>query len=174
MIRGSCGIGRGVRRNFIQGSLDKVFIWTFMVAVFLSLPGATTAIAFELITAAEAALPNMPDAEMNLRGVTRGPAIQQLSPSPSRGVRSPTPVVVKLIARNKEAIDKDSLKVTYMKAQPIDLTSRIKAFVSDGGIVISEAQIPPGTHFIRIDVKDTQGRASTALLKLAIEGNSAD
>ena len=123
----------------------------------------------ELITAAEAALPNSPDAGMTLRGISRGPAIEQISPAPgAKSVTSPVSFIVKLNARNNEKIDKDSVKVIYLKAQPIDLTPRIKPFLGDGGIEMKGAELPPGTHVLRIDVKDGQGRNSTALLTLKV------
>jgi hypothetical protein len=126
--------------------------------------------AAELITAEEAALPNPPDAAMTMRGISRGPSIEQVSPPENKSVKSPVALVIKLSARNNEKIDKDSVKVTYVKSRPIDLTARLKPFVSDGGIDMKDAEIPPGAHLIRVDVKDSQGRTSTALLKLTVEG----
>jgi hypothetical protein len=131
---------------------------------------SATAWSAELITAAEAALPNSPDAGMTLRGISRGPAIEQVSPAPgAKRVTSPVSFIVKLNARNNEKIDKDTVKVIYLKAQPVDLTPRIKAFLGDGGIEMKDAELPLGTHVLRIDVKDGQGRSSTALLTLKVE-----
>ena len=107
---------------------------------------------------------------MMLRGISRGPAIEQVSPAPgAKRVTSPVSFIVKLNARNNEKIDKDTVKVIYLKAQPVDLTPRIKAFLGDGGIEMKDAELPLGTHVLRIDVKDGQGRSSTALLTLKVE-----
>src|SRR6187431_2884577 len=77
---------------------------------------SATAWSAELITAAEAALPNSPDAGMTLRGISRGPAIEQVSPAPgAKRVTSPVSFIVKLNARNNEKIDKDTVKVIYLK-----------------------------------------------------------
>jgi hypothetical protein len=140
-----------------------------VTAFVLCLGFASRLSAFELISPEEAALPNPPDAAMTMRGISRGPSIEQVSPSENASSKSPLALVIKLTARNNEKIDKDSVKLTYVKSRPIDLTSRIKSFVSDNGIEIKEAEIPPGSHLIRVDVKDSQGRTSTALLKLQVQ-----
>ena len=66
-------------------------------------------------------------------------------------------------------IDLDALKVTYLKSPVVDLTSRIKPFAQATGIDMPDAQLPPGEHLVRVDVKDSEGRtASTSfLLKIA-------
>jgi hypothetical protein len=121
-----------------------------------------------LISEAEAKLPPSPDAGMTMRGLTRGPGIEQLSPDPDRGAAAPFPLKVKFMARNNVAIDPASVKLTYLKASPVDLTERIKPHLSADGISMNAAEVPPGTHVIRIEVKDTNGRASTGTIKLTV------
>jgi hypothetical protein len=121
-----------------------------------------------LITEAEAKLPASTDVGMTTRGLSRGPGVEQVSPSPDRGVQSPLPLKVKFIARNNVAIDPESVKVTYLKAQNVDLTERIKKHLTADGIDMAKAEIPPGTHLLRINLKDGQGRTSTATLKLIV------
>ena len=66
-------------------------------------------------------------------------------------------------------IDLEGLKVTYLKAPNVDLTSRVRTFAQPGGIDMPDALLPPGEHLMRIDVKDSEGRVSTTsfLLKIA-------
>jgi hypothetical protein len=66
-------------------------------------------------------------------------------------------------------INLDSLKVTYIKLEPIDLTERVREFAAADGIDFKDAEIPPGAHKIRIEVKDTDGVAGGAdfILKVA-------
>jgi hypothetical protein len=128
----------------------------------------TGARAEQLITEAEAAMPASADTGMTLRGITRGPSVEVVSPAANAKIKSPLALVVKFNARNNATIDKDSVKVTYIKAKTVDLTSRVKAFVKDDGIDMEKAEVPPGNHTIRVDVKDSQGRASTAMIKLSV------
>ena len=81
---------------------------------------------------------------------------------------SPLPLKIKFIARNNVAIDPDSVKVTYLKAQNVDLTDRIKKYLTPDGIDMAKAEIPPGTHQLRINLKHKNGRTSTATLKLTV------
>jgi hypothetical protein len=135
----------------------------------LGLPG--TAIADMLISEKEATLPPSSDVGLTTRGLTRGPGIEQVSPSPERGVQSPLPLKVRFVARNNVAIDPDSVKVTYLKSQSIDLTERIKKYLTADGIDMARAEVPPGTHHLRINLKDKQDRTSTVTIKLVVTPN---
>ncbi|MBV8790994.1 MAG: hypothetical protein JO205_11110 [Pseudolabrys sp.] len=131
---------------------------------------AGAAHAEQLITAAEASLPGVPDTGMTTRGITRGPAVEQVSPAPdAKNLTSPMALNIKFEARNNATIDKDSVKVTYIRANNVDITARVKPFVTADGIDMKKAEVPPGTHLIRVDVKDSQGRASMALIKLSVD-----
>ena len=121
-----------------------------------------------LISETEAKLPASTDVGMTTRGLTRGPGVEQVSPDPNRGVTSPLPLKIKFIARNNVAIDPDSVKVVYLKAQNVDLTDRIKKYLTPDGIDMAKAEIPPGTHQLRINLRDKNGRTSTATLKLTV------
>lgn len=142
---------------------------SFIITIFLALvTGAPmTAAAAPLITPEEAALPPQKGAVPNsARGITRGPKIQVSE----EGMRpSPMRFQVKFQTFGGSNIDLDALKVTYLKSPVVDLTPRIKPFVQATGIDMPDAQLPPGEHLVRVDVKDSEGRtASTSfLLKIA-------
>ena len=121
-----------------------------------------------LISEAEAKLPASTDVAMTTRGMTRGPGVQQISPSPNLGVPSPVPLKVKFVPRNNVAIDPDSVKVIYLKAKSVDLTERIKKHLTADGIDMANAEVPPGTHLLRINIKDSQGRTTMATIKLTV------
>lgn len=131
----------------------------------VSIPGANAAM---LISESEAGQPNSGDVGMVKRGLTRGPAIEQISPRPNSGVTSPLPLKLKFVIRNNIPIDPDSVKLTYLKAQSIDLTGRIKKHIAADGIDMAQAEVPPGTHLLRLDLKDKQGRVGTAVIKLTV------
>jgi hypothetical protein len=141
-----------------------------IVALALAAFGPGRAMAADvLITQAEANLPSPGDTMMATRGLTRGPGVEQLTPDPdSKGVKSPLPLKIKFVGRNNVAIDPASVKVTYLRTPSIDLTERIKAHLTPDGIDMKEVEVPPGTHVLRLDVRDQQGRASTATIKLTV------
>jgi hypothetical protein len=129
---------------------------------------AVPAFAEVLITEAEAKLPNAPDASMTMRGITRGPGIEQVSPNPDHSVSAPFPLKIKFQIRNNVAIDPDTVKLALVKAKPVDLTERVKKHLTEDGIEMSRADVPPGTYLLRLDVKDKQGRAGIAIIKLQV------
>jgi hypothetical protein len=122
-----------------------------------------------LISEAEANLPQAADTAMATRGITRGPGIELVSPAPGApNLKSPLPLRVKFIARNSVAIDLASVKLTYLRVPAVDLTDRIKPHVTKDGIDMEEAGVPPGSHLIRLDLKDTEGRAATTTISLTV------
>ena len=40
----------------------------------------------------------------------------------------------------------------------VDLTTRIRPFLTAAGLDVPDAIVPPGTHTLRIDLKDSDGR----------------
>lgn len=122
-----------------------------------------------LITEEEAAMPTSPDVGLTTRGITRGPSIEQVSPAPDAKIKSPIALVVKIGARNDATIDKDSVKLTYIRGKNVDVTSRIKPFITADGIEMKKADVPAGNHVLRLDVKDSQGRSTTTMIKLSVE-----
>jgi hypothetical protein len=60
------------------------------------------------------------------------------------------------------------VKLVYVKANPVDLTSRIRKHLKPDGIVMDQAEVPPGVHLLRIDLKDMQGRVGSAVIKLTV------
>lgn len=129
---------------------------------------AQIAAAETLISETEAKLPSSPDSGMATRGLTRGPAIELISPT-TAGVKSPLALKIKFTARNNVAIDPTSVKMTYLKLPPVDLTDRIKSHVTKDGIDMPGAEVPPGTHVLRVDLKDAEGRSATSMITLKVE-----
>ena len=146
--------------------------WVFAVVLSAGLMAGWGAVAPAaadvLISEAEAKLPPSPDAGMTMRGLTRGPGIEQLSPDPDRSASAPFPLKVKFLARNNVAVDPASVKLVYLKASPVDLTDRIKRYLTPEGITMNSAEVPPGTHLMRIELKDANGRSSTATIKVTV------
>ena len=121
-----------------------------------------------LITADEARLPASANTSPLKRGITRGPGIDQELPAADRSVQSPLPFRVKFETRNGVPIDVSSVKLTYLKATPVDLTARVKKYITPSGIEIGQAIAPAGIHFVQVDLKDMQGRAGSAIVKITV------
>ena len=122
-----------------------------------------------LISEAEAKLPQSGDSSMATRGVTRGPGIELVSPAPgTKNINSPLPLKIKFVGRNSVPIDTASVKITYLRTPSVDLTERVKAHLTKDGIDMAQADVPPGNHLIRIDVKDTEGRSASSTITLLV------
>ena len=118
-----------------------------------------------LITAKEAKLPDAAG-NLNTRGISRGPAIKVVSPEAGASTSGPFEFKVDFEPRGGATIDKSSIKVTYMKSPVVDLTPRIKGALTDNGFDLKNAEIPPGEHQIKITVKDSDGRETSATTTL--------
>jgi hypothetical protein len=118
--------------------------------------------ATQLVTEQEAAYPD--DPYTHDRGTpTAGPEIEVISPATRGLVKSPFQLRIKFKAHGGAAVDRDSIELTYQKVPTIDVTQRIASFISAEGIAIPDAELPPGIHLFRIDVKDTRGRWAAPL-----------
>lgn len=123
--------------------------------------------AASLISAKEAALPPAAGV-LTTRGISRGPAVKLISPEADTPVQSPFDFRVSLDARGGQKIDPDSVKVVYMKSPFVDLTPRLKSSITASGIQLSKAEVPPGTHTIRITAKDTEGRETNSVVTIVV------
>ena len=116
---------------------------------------AQLGVAASLISAKEAALPPAAGT-LATRGISRGPAIKLASPEADTPVMAPFDFKVTFEPRGDAKIDPGSVKVIYMKLPFVDLTPRLKGAISANGIDFAKADVPPGTHTIRVTVKDTE------------------
>ena len=128
---------------------------------------AQMVVAAPLISAKEAALPPAAGA-LATRGISRGPAIKLTSPEADTPVAAPFDFKVSFEPRGDAKIDPSSVKVVYMKSPFVDLTPRLKSAISANGIDFVKADVPPGTHTIRVTVKDTDGRETNSVLNLVV------
>jgi hypothetical protein len=123
------------------------------------LAAGTPSQAVELVTTQEAALPPDKLPPFDLRGSpVRRPSAVVVSPASNAGlVRSPLSLKLKIEAHGGAKIDPDTIVLTYKKTPEINITQRIMAYIKADGIEIPDAEVPPGVHEFRIEVKDNQG-----------------
>ena len=124
-------------------------------------------VAAALISAKEAALPPAAGA-LATRGISRGPGVKLASPEADTPVAAPFDFKVNFEPRGDAKIDPSSVKVVYMKSPFVDLTPRLKGAITANGIDFAKADVPPGTHTIRVTVKDTEGRETNSVMNLVV------
>ena len=149
--------------------MNKKYLLNSIFGIFLALIGAVPNLVFAapLITSKEAALPAASGA-LATRGISRGPAVKLNSPEADIPISSPFDFKVLFEARGEGKIDPNSVKVVYMKSPFVDLTPRLKSAITPTGINFSKAEVPPGTHTIRITVKDMDGRETNQVITIVV------
>ncbi|GAM09472.1 hypothetical protein OR1_01751 [Geobacter sp. OR-1] len=116
-----------------------------------------TAPSLQLLTDEEAALPNSRKA-----GFTELPAEGPEISADNVEItdRKPFRLAISFKPKAGEGADISSLRVTGLKVTPIDLTPRIKPFVSEAGLFIRNVILPEGQHRFRVSIADYRGRLS--------------
>lgn len=153
-----------ISRETIALSLVLAAICVFAPPAHISRAAAARA---WLITPQEAALgPYQGQPMMMLRGIG-GPLIRIISPDEGDGTKVPVlskPVHIKVLFEDSISTAKvimSSLKVTYLKLWGIDITDRLKPYISGDVIDVPQADIPEGDHSIRIEIKDSAGHLAS-------------
>jgi len=142
----------------------RVPIFLGFVAVVLSFE----ATAATLINDSEAKLP-APAKVVATRAITRGPGIKVVSPDVSaEKVASPFPLRIAFEPRGGSKIDLSSVKLTYLKTPSVELLDRVKGGLSEKGIELASAEVPPGEHQIRVTIQDSEGRQTSTILNLNV------
>ena len=139
----------------------------FNIAALIAFMGSAQA-GQVLITADEAKLPPPRGAvAVDRRGITRGPKIDFISLGDE--IHSPLRLQLKFESFGGAKIDPDSVKVTYLRTPNVDLTPRVKPFIQATGIDMPDAEMPAGDYMVRVDLKDSDGRAGSTsfILKVA-------
>lgn len=137
-------------------------------SLFIFSPGVPVADAATLITDNEAALPNATNAISGTRGISLGPEADQKLPQHDAAVSSPFRLVVSFVTRNGVQIDLSTVTLTYMKAPVVDLTERVKQYVTGAGIDMPTAEAPPGKHLIRLRFSDQNHRVATEWIEFTV------
>jgi hypothetical protein len=118
-----------------------------------------------LITEQEA---NLPQESVLVAGraITRGPSVQFVQSGAT--VHSPIHFQVRFQAFGGSKINLDTLRMIYLKTPEIDLVPRVIRFTQRDGIDILDAEIPPGEHYFRIEISDTEGRIRSSIFELKV------
>lgn len=132
-------------------------------------PGAHAAEPIHLITKQEASFPPPVASKSQERNLTRGPGVDRLAPPPIGIGSDPFRFAVKFKPRNGVAVDPMKVRVTYRREVDVDLTARIKPFITADGIDASAVIVPPGKHVIEVEATDKEGRVGRSQITLTVE-----
>lgn len=157
------GMRKALTASLACGAKISCGVATCLAAVLAgALALSASASAFELITVSEAALPPGTAPSFEVRGSpAQHPKITVVSPALGGGaVYSPVELKLDFRAFGGAAIDPGSVVITYIKSPNIDISPRIKPFITAAGIDIAQAEVPVGLHKFWIEVTDTDGRMS--------------
>ena len=141
-------------------------IWLGLLAIMVAGYASRAAAGVVLITAEEAQLP-VPKQIVSSRGITRGPRIE-VSDVDNGHLHSPLHFKLRFLAFGGSTIDLSTLAVTYLRVPNIDLTPRVRPFARPAGIDIPDAEVPPGEHAIRVELKDNEGRVAATNFFLTV------
>lgn len=136
------------------------------ITLLCGLPIAISVAAEVLIKESEAKLPPASATAPATRAITRGPGIRVVSPEGA--VVSPFPLHVVFEPRGGAKIDLSSVRMTYLRTPSVELLDRVRGGLSEKGIDLAIAEVPPGEHQIRLTVQDSEGRQTSTLLDLNV------
>jgi hypothetical protein len=122
-----------------------------------------------LIKQEEASLPPPPTtASVTLvtRGITRKPNV--ILTSPEATVSSPFDLHFKFEAHGGSKIKPSTFHIIYMRTPNVDLTTRVKPFVTADGVEMAGAEAPPGLHMIKVTISDSENREGSAVFTLNV------
>lgn len=116
-----------------------------------------------------------PDLDIRVRGRNDdGPVIRIASPRDAGIYAGPFPVEVAFTpGESGAAVDPASFKLVYKRGWGIDLTSRVKGFVTAEGIRVEEAELPPGTHRLELSIADIARNRSATVITVTVDPATA-
>jgi hypothetical protein len=89
--------------------------------------------------------------------------------SPTGPVGSPFPLRVAFTPHNGARIDPNGVTVTLLTKPEVDLTNRIRPYLSPGGVNFAQAEAPPGQYRIRIELIDDAGHVGATTVDLQVQ-----
>jgi hypothetical protein len=88
--------------------------------------------------------------------------------SPEKDVTSPFNFQLKFLAHGGSAINADSFHLTYLRNPTVDLTARVRTYVTAGGLEMAGGQAPLGRHVIEAKISDRDGREGSVVFVLNV------
>ena len=99
-----------------------------------------------------------------------GPLIEIASPTHNGTYEGPFPIKVKFEPGPKGyEVDISSLKLEYKKAWGIDITDRVRDFITGTVIDVEESELPRGRHTVEIEISDTAKNLSRQIFTVTVK-----
>jgi hypothetical protein len=127
----------------------------------------------QLITTDEARQPDALPGEV--RGLAKGAQGDPNGPeivvaSPEDGKHYQPPVAIDITFRPRASrVDVDTLEVAYLKWISIDITDRVRPYATETGIQVTNAELPKGSHRVRVTIADVEGRTTQRTMEIEVE-----
>lgn len=119
-----------------------------------------------LVTVEEAA---QPPTRASVEELNDGPVISIISPENDATLSGPFRLYIEVEKRVDGAdVRMDSMKVRYLKMVPIDITDRVKEYISGTNLDVPNAEFPAGEHRAEIYIEDAEGNASSKLFHVKV------
>jgi hypothetical protein len=131
-------MGVFARRTLLSGGILSIGL--------IAATGAWAQAGVWVVTNQEAAMPPSATSKAG-RAITRGPAVE-------------------FAGRGGEKINANSVQILVLRGSNVDITSRMKPYVTDKGIAIPNAMVPAGSYALQVSVKDASGRESLANVEI--------
>jgi len=128
---------------------------------------AAQAGAAALITDDEASRPT-DTAVVASRAITRGPTVHFEEHPADPNAHAPFEFRIRVEPHGGSTIDPATIHVIYLKVPAVDLTERLRPYITATGIDMPAAEAPAGIHPLRIEVSDTDGRVTQAIIHLEV------
>ena len=100
---------------------------------------------------------------------TLGPGIKVIAPRENTVQTAPFHIDIRFEQRGAAMVDLASLKVFLMKLWDIDITDRVRPYVSGDGIHVTHADFPKGQHTIKIAIADHEGHESARTMTVMVQ-----
>jgi hypothetical protein len=98
-----------------------------------------------------------------------GPTINVIAPKENMVQIAPFDIDIRFEQRGAAVVDLASLKVFLMKLWDIDITDRVRPYVSGDGIHVTHADFPKGQHTIKIAIADHEGHESLRTMTVMVQ-----
>ena len=100
------------------------------------------------------------------RAITRRPDFTLVSPK--KPVDSPFNFKLVFETHGGSRINPESFKLTYLKNPLVDLTPRVRSYLTAKGVEMMGAEAPPGQHMIEAKISDSDGRQYSVIFALNV------
>jgi hypothetical protein len=126
--------------------------------------------ALDLLSPEEAARPAAKAYGFASQERSEGPIISVVSPIEDAEEGPISALRVKFTPRAGDRVDLTSIKLECLKETPLDLTPRIRPYLTRDGINAEKVRLPEGIYRFRVGIADYQGRFSEKEFTVKVSG----